>query len=109
MECPKCGGKMIKRPSIGVYSCTNGKCYHNESINVMEYANKFKKQQYQARLDKVLSKFEDVERGKLIRKNGIGIFYNTEYGHFTLNDERTILSLNRVESLIKDLEANNEM
>lgn len=98
MECPKCGGKMIKRPSIGVYSCTNGKCYHNESINVMEYRE---------RLDKVLEKFEEISEGDYQYKINFGFgirYYKKEFRMFCYTDPSfnwcEPFSLKTVESIL---------
>jgi hypothetical protein len=112
MKCPKCGSEMIKRPSVGVYSCTNGKCYHNEYIEDIE--------QYQARLDKVLSKFENnvvifikTTRHEGSYENyGATSFVKYENDTFYLgvsDDFESIhreISLDTVESLIADLERN---
>ena len=66
--------------------------------------------QYQARLDKVLAKFEEVSGSWLdYNKNGIEINYNA-YGNnqFTTEGYRKMLKLDTVELLIRDMEAQNE-
>ena len=126
MKCPKCGsevksfgGKTIKlnvKNGAGIgyipeYVC--GKC----KININEY---------QARLDKVLAKFEceiyeDGSKDCILSLNknfGLSIQFDNYYNRntFTLcgdmgqdNTNYIEITLNTVESLIKDKEENNEM
>ena len=76
----------------------------------------FKNQIYKARLEKVLAKFEDEEENNikfidLFNKVDI-VYYDSIFSlgtyYYVDHEDRTTLSLNTVESLIKDMEANNE-
>jgi|LGVE01.1.fsa_nt_gb DNA-directed RNA polymerase subunit RPC12/RpoP len=88
MKCPKCGSERI-----GV-SMTIGKKYrcHICKTNFDD--------DYQQRLDKVLSKF-DKHGDYLIYKNII--MYDSVKNEFWINDDFPYLSLTTVESLLKDL------
>ena len=94
MVCPKCGSETVDAKFIGEY-CPNCR----KTIKSL-------KEQHQQRLDKVLNKFEEE-----VGSNNIVFYYNkgllriTYYAHtkyFTLN--RHTISLDTVESLLKDLE-----
>ena len=92
MKCPKCGSPRTGRDSALKRRCKN--C----NINI---------EQYQARLDKVLSKFE-VDGDDMYYKNGdIYIRYCIYRKKFGIGIfKKRIISLDTVESLIKDLEGN---
>ncbi len=124
-KCPKCGSEMIHRPSLFVYSCTNGKCYHNiDAGSVLLDV----KSDYEKRLDKVLSKFYKVIDGNIFAlrfdiKTEVLDNAKTEVYLYTETNGKLILemvdvyvdeewlmtteiehSLDTVESLLKDLE-----
>ena len=107
VTCHKCGKivpgnetfvKLLDTTEMYEYTCKE--CYYKESNS------------YQTRLDKVLAKFSNkispYSRGKKYVRNGLVIFYNIEFKQFSIARESNILSLETVESLIKDMEANNE-
>ena len=94
-KCPKCGSKEI----VNVYDTTL----------ILETEYKCKScgtwcEQYQAKLDKVLSKFEDEvpNISKSYLKWGFKINYIYEVKQFYIGTNN--FSLDTVESLIKDLE-----
>jgi ssDNA-binding Zn-finger/Zn-ribbon topoisomerase 1 len=100
MKCPKCGSKMIKRQSLDVYSCTNSKCYNNESIADMEELEWVSPGQQ--RLERVLSKFKD--NYLIFDEEEFQVYYFE--GLFRIKYDNFVISLDTVESLIKDLERN---
>ena len=83
MKCPKCGSPRTGRDSALKRRCKN--C----NINI---------EQYQARLDKVLSKFEWNIGGYQYK----GIYYENKRFYIPFMGK---ISLDTVESLIKDLES----
>ena len=113
MKCPKCGSKYI----IGYFNIEEcPKC--NEFKNVIE-------ENYPARLDKVLKKFEKITN-TLMLKNGythyyeifsctmenddVHILYSNDNNFYLVRreikkDDSHKISLKTVESLLKDLEA----
>jgi NAD-dependent DNA ligase len=114
MKCPKCGSEMIKRKSLGVYSCTNGRCYNNESIEDMEFNSPLAKSvvefaqnvvdTYQQRLDNVLKHFEDViALKKYVVNQYLEITYWNNEFHLSNPIGNVEISLDTVESLLKDL------
>ena len=72
--------------------CT--KCQNIRKINI----------QYQQRLDKVLSKFEFYKGDEYVYKNIISYYRNSN--EFYISDDFPNLSLETIESLLKDLEEN---
>jgi len=109
MKCPKCGSKYVSKhwfysnpDSTDLMYCQS--CNH-------EWDSKAK-EKYQARLDKILAKFEPIKspfnRGRKYIRNGLVIFYNNEFKTFSMFREKNILKLDTVELLIRDMEANNE-
>ena len=90
MKCPKCGSPRTGRDSALKRRCKN--C----NINI---------EQYQARLDKVLSKFAGTTNF-LCYANFI--VYSNEQFTIEFDYKYIKISLDTVESLIKDLEAQNE-
>ena len=99
MKCPKCGSEMKctdKYPTIiSGYICVNSKC----------------EQDYKARLDKVLSNmksYKKISNHKFyyVGDSKISIEFNNGKFYLEDRDERQVrISLDTVESLIKDLEA----
>lgn len=104
MICPKCGSEMNYKSNDGKkIMCDNGSCMHTIKIT------------YKQRLDKVLSKFEDTDSGcRIFNHNSFGSLSRIEYGKSTFNllaytnyweNILPNISLETVESLLKDLEA----
>ena len=111
MKCPKCGSVMK-----GVYDRKyNRKCFNCGTMKKVD----IKELEHQQRLDNVLSKFKKVmikaESGNLTylyqtNNDFIAIGYYEIENHFKLLTNipsPPIISLNTVESLIKDLENEN--
>ena len=102
MKCPKCGSDklMIERRPNGYTTCL--KCAYKWK-HTKEDVEKAK---YQQRLDNVLSKFDKISPIglKLYEKHSVYMVYIKD--KFVLNGAK-FLSLNTVESLIKDLEDEN--
>lgn len=102
MKCPKCGHTFVKIIKDKMY-CVNFDC-------VLSY-------EHQQRLERVLSKMMKQPKGiyntsqkyMYVGETGITIEYGN--GKFYLEDnncESVQISLDTVESLIKDLEGNND-
>ena len=115
MKCPKCGSEMHLfklEDRIGIKNLNETNRYPIRICNTCKYqVDKvrydriiYEKEIYQARLDKVLSKFIKVGRGYLWSYRDLEIFYNFEYETFAIKNELNIISLKTVESLLKDLE-----
>ena len=109
MKCPKCGAGMNKW--VHGWLCTNPHCvYDIQDENVTkEYIEK-ERLQHQQRLDKVLSKFEDDGLALCLKlKNHVELYYYEQDKSFNIMyDEDDIinnLSLDTVEALLRDLEA----
>lgn len=105
MKCPKCGSEMMLGTNKN-YNCT--KCGNdvqyvmNNDLGMPVYEDN--NQRYQARLDKVLSKFGVYSKNwKVLRYNNLSVDYNIEEQQFYLHGKNKI-SLKTVESLLEDLE-----
>jgi len=93
LRCPKCGSEITlwftSDPLIPL--CTNKEC---ETI-------------YQARLDKVLSKFKDLDVKRYNWSDSWDIEYKNNKFYLVIYDmpkkEEQVISLDTVESLLKDL------
>jgi hypothetical protein len=98
MKCNKCGSYEIKHYLNGKIKC----CKCNEIIRTI------KEHKYQQRLDKVLSKFDDkTKKWKYLEYHlGYEVYmqYVAKTFYLQANNCEHILSLDTVESLIKDLE-----
>ena len=100
LRCPKCGSEMKHRKAIGVYTCLNEeKCFHTIPQDIIKH---------QQRLDNVLSNFVIDGNSKfpycdLIE--GIWIEYiNNEFCLISIvSTDEDVISINTVESLLKDL------
>ena len=114
MKCPECGSEIENLIhyyhiiDFDEYRCSNKKC--NKCFSHKEYEEL---EQYQARLDKVLSKFEKNRNPKSNEyyyywTNGllmaIDIDRETKFSLYN-NEFPVYISLDTVESLIKDMEA----
>jgi len=109
MECPKCLMKLeLLKGSVRQYKCTH--------CSYVVGGKETEKMYYQQRLDNVLSKFDKSkdEDYEYQIDNTCGIrYYDTYFRIFMWNggDEfywTPVISLDTVESLIKDLEVTNE-
>jgi len=107
MKCPKCGSKLFKTPFSSF--CINENCEN-------KYKDFRQKElyeiEYQARLDKVLSKFErDEEEMRYEILTHIYVYFTTSNRFImwdaNMNKATNKLSLDTVELLLRDLGEDN--
>ena len=111
MKCPKCGSKLNMELKYSgdkyAYQCLScGKKYGITNLETFEY---------QARLDKALSKFTKSDKTNYeyyemyypFMEDGVILYEHPIFKLSSWSDE-VIISLDTVESLIKDLEEENE-
>lgn len=93
MKCPKCGSEVRHISTQAMEKCSNVECDYK-----VDY-------QHQARLDRVLKEFSEVDENWLdFCINGFDINYNKyDNKEFTLEGSSIPLRLNTVESILKDL------
>ena len=112
MKCPKCGGKFVLNSTRDYGWCSmsnkNGGCGTNFrgkelQLKLDEYYKELEQKKYQTRLDKVLSKFAGTTNF-LCYANFI--VYSNEQFTIEFDYKDIKISLDTVESLIKDLEGN---
>ena len=95
MKCPKCGSNNLHKSAVYINKMVCKNC--NKQYELKEIS-------HQQRLDKVLAKFEEGRIYLDLGNEHIGYYDNEFYleGEF---GNRMALSIDTVESLIKDLEA----
>ena len=113
MKCPKCRSEnIVKDIYDGFFDIVQPYYCYDCLYKLTE--KECKEYEYQARLDKVLSKMKGYKRIKnhkflYVGDSKISIEFNNGRFYLEDRDERQIqISLETVESLIKDLEEENE-
>ena len=104
MKCPKCGSELKKRIEEDGYGFGE-LWYECPKCEYIPTNKEIKETEYQARLDKVLSKFHKQTKNYYVAYGMIN--YNAVDDKFWIEfDYKPLLiSLDTVESLIKDLES----
>ena len=98
MKCPKCGSENTSQGTVG-YKFMCWDCDNTFLVTEKEI--------YQQRLDKVLAKFEFMGGiGFLVLSQSITLMYGKTTKRFVLNGLE--LSLDTVEHIIKDMEAQDD-
>lgn len=105
MKCPNCGSEM-EHLKNNLYQCQNIMCLSIMIKSHIEKANEVKK----ARLDKVLSTFTRLVCTILEYKINLllSITYYNDSFYLSNPEGSTLISLETVESLLKDLEDKND-
>ena len=110
MKCPKCGSEM-QHINANMYQCNNQKCLEIMTKDFILKQHKLNQQ----RLDKVLKKFETNMKWNskyyFLTEKGFSIMcnqFNEFYLYWFNSNNRYKISLDTVEHLIRDMEAQNE-